>query len=245
LGISTRLADITEEGSLIKLKDVKPDFVINLVGILNAKKEDLYKIHVIGVTNLLKNFKDAKFIHVSALSCESQTTEYFKTKFAAESLIKSSGINYTIFRPSIVYSKESEFLNILGKITKLPITPVIGNGEYKLQIIHLQDFCKILTDSVFREECKNKVYEVGGPEKLRFIDILRMYKEKFGIKSKELHIPMSLAQFLLPLSRFFGVEVNEEAIKMLAQGSVVNEQFTYPFLEPKIEFRRFLEDLEV
>lgn len=244
LGVKSYIADIGNEKTFNKIPHA--EIVINLVGALNKDKEELYKLHVIGLNNIIKNFDDAKkIIHVSALGCDSQTTTYFRTKFAGEKILKSSELNYTIFRPSVVYDQNSEFMKILEKLCRLPLTPIIGKGDYKIQIVNVKDLAEILADSILRRETEKKVYEIGGPEKLSFFDIIQTYKEVFEIKRGNVFIPKRLFNVAMLFSKLLGIKVSPEAIEMLVLGNLVREELTYPFLEPRIKFREFLENLKV
>ena len=62
------------------------------------------------------------------------TAKYHQTKFRAEEYVRASGLDWTIFRPSIVFGPKDDFINKLaGYISSYPAIPVIGDGKYRLQ----------------------------------------------------------------------------------------------------------------
>ena len=64
-------------------------------------------VHVAGVRNLLAEAKRAgvkRWIQMSALGAgENSSTAYFRTKLEAEQLVRSSGLDWTILRPSLIF----------------------------------------------------------------------------------------------------------------------------------------------
>ncbi len=116
------------------------DIVINFVGIIvEVRGATFERIHVDGVDNLLEEAKKAgvkRFIHISALgTSEKPASEYFRTKWLGEELIKNSKIPYVILRPSLVFGPEDKFFNLLKPMLHSPIVPVVGPGQTKFQPI--------------------------------------------------------------------------------------------------------------
>ena len=64
---------------------------------------------------------------------------YHRTKWDAEEAVRKSGIDWTIFRPSIVFGRGDEFISVLaGLIRRYPVVPVLGDGNYRLQPIPVE-----------------------------------------------------------------------------------------------------------
>lgn len=102
------------------------------------------------------------------------TNPYMATKWRAEEGVRASGLNYTIFRSSYLYGKNSHFLKLLVQLTTLPIIPVVGRGHQKLQIMWVADLVACMVASLRQEASHNKTYEIGGPEALEFNEILNL-----------------------------------------------------------------------
>lgn len=148
----------------------KPDVVINLVGILKENPESgitFEKVHFEFSKNLIDVSKSAgvgKFIQMSALGADiNSKSRYQKTKALAEEYLINSGLNYIIFRPSIIIGKGQKLFSDLKRYSKISpffLAPV----DSKLQPVHILDvadcFKKVATtdieDSIF-ELCGNKI----------------------------------------------------------------------------------------
>ena len=103
------------------------DIVVNLVGRLHSKKgypwgKDFDEAHVKLVQNMVtacNNQKIKEIIHVSALGVsESAPSEYLRSKYAGETILKKFKGNSVILRPSVVFGPGDSFMNFFAKIQK-------------------------------------------------------------------------------------------------------------------------------
>ena len=84
------------------------DAAIHLVGIIGELSRNTFdRVHMEGTRNVVKAAQDAgvsRFIQMSALgSRPDAVSRYHRSKWAAEEIVRQSGLAFTIFRPSIVY----------------------------------------------------------------------------------------------------------------------------------------------
>ena len=99
--------DLTDPESLASgLKECEA--VIHLVGIIIERGPSTFeRIHVHGTVDLLKAAREAgimRFVHMSALgSRPNAVSRYHQTKYQAEQTVMQSGMNWTIFRPSVIF----------------------------------------------------------------------------------------------------------------------------------------------
>src|SRR5580698_3750127 len=115
------------------------DAVVHLVGIINEIGANTFEnVHTRGTEILLAAAREAgvkRFVHMSALGTRpNAASRYHKSKWAAEELVRNSGLDWTIFRPSIIYGREDQFVNLFARISRWsPVLPIIGDGSSKLQ----------------------------------------------------------------------------------------------------------------
>jgi NADH dehydrogenase len=71
---------------------------------------------------------------------------YHQTKWQAEEMVRASGLNWTIFRPSLIYGEGSEFIESMLPLVKAPVTPIISPGMDTglLQPMHSTIFVRAL-----------------------------------------------------------------------------------------------------
>ena len=196
-GVELVQGDVTDRDSIAKaLEDGKVEAAVHLVGILAETKNTTFKvIHTEGTRNMVEACKQKnvkRFIHISALGTrENARSEYHKTKWEAEEIIRHSGLEYTIFRPSVLFGKEDKFANLFANIIKIsPFIMIPGNGKNKMQTVSVKDLVKAMTKAVTDARHINKVYEIAGPEKLAFNEIIDAICRVLGRTRLKIHIPM-------------------------------------------------------
>ena len=187
--------DITRPPSLVGIME-GCDVAVNFVGIIvEVRGATFERVHVDGIRNLLEEAKRAgvkRFIHISALGVSDQpASEYFRTKWEAEQLIRAGGIPHVILRPSLVFGPEDKFFNMLKPLLYSPIIPVVGTGETKFQPIWVEDIASCIVKSVEDDAPLNGVREIAGPDQLTFDELLDAMADALDMSPRmKLHIPV-------------------------------------------------------
>src|SRR3990172_2262039 len=144
LGVEVVAGDIADKASL-EAAAAGVERIIHLVGIIQEASGVTFRgVHVEGTRNLIEAAKKAgvrHFFYQSALGTRpGAKSEYHKTKWEAEELVRASGIPFTILRPSLIYGPGDLFTIRLSEMFKLsPVLPVIGSGKSKIQPIYIDD----------------------------------------------------------------------------------------------------------
>jgi uncharacterized protein YbjT (DUF2867 family) len=175
------------------------DVVYHLVGIIvETKTKTFEKTIRLGTERLVAAAKRAgvkRLIFLSALGTDSHAaSRYFESKYAAEKTIKHSGLDYVIFRPSIVYGVEDQFINKIARIMKFsPFVPVIGDGLYQFQPLYVEELTAIMAYAADKEFVSKKTYEVAGPDRLTYLDLVDIIQRILNRKRMIVKIPFSVA----------------------------------------------------
>ena len=106
-----------------------------------------------------------KLVYISAIGAQDTLTyPYLHAKWWGERAVASSGIKYTILRPSIVFGEGDEFINALAGLVRYnPIVPVAGNGKARFQPIWVEDLVTCLVACLDEEAHDGETLEEGGP----------------------------------------------------------------------------------
>jgi NADH dehydrogenase len=204
--------------------------VIHLVGIIweiRTRHATFDRLHAQATSHVVAAAKAAginRYIQMSALNVRpGARSRYHQTKWQAEETVRSSGLQWTIFRPSIIYGPGDEFISKLAKmVRRLPAMPVLGDGQYRLQPIPVEQVAEGFARAIDRHESINQTYEVGGPRSHTMNEILDLIGECFGRSSvRKLHVPLGivrpLVRLLEPLSL---VPVTSDQLMMLEEENV-------------------------
>jgi NADH dehydrogenase len=180
------------------------DAVLHLVGIIHEDGDQTFeRMHRDAAANVVAAMKQAgvrRLLHMSAMgSSEDAPSEYGRTKAAGERLVRESGLDWTVFRPSIVFGPGDGFVSLLAQIVRLnPLfIPVIGPGETRFMPVSIYDVARVFSDSLENPGTIGKVYEVGGPQTFTLNEIYREIAAAVGKPGKPLvHMPLWWGRFL-------------------------------------------------
>ena len=184
------------------------DAVINLVGIIRefpSRGITFERLHVQATAHLLAAAAKAgirRYLQMSALGTRmNAVSRYHVTKYQAEQLVRSSGLDVTILRPSLIYGPGDAFINMLARqIRMTPIMPVIGSGTYRLQPIHVSDVARCFSMALEMPETIGQHYELCGNDRLTYREVLDVIAAAMGrtILFKP-GIPLGLMKSVIPI----------------------------------------------
>ncbi len=218
------------------------DVVINLVGIIREfprKGITFNKLHYIATRNCVDAALELgikRFMQISALGTRKNARSlYHKTKYMAEEYLKKSGLTYTIFRPSLIFGKEDISINLIAeKIKKLPIFPVFGKGRYNTQPVSVQNVAEGFAKAIDCKEAFKTIFELGGPKKYEFNELLDAIARTLGKRVWKLHLPVFVIKPLIWLiGRFSFCPVTYDQLTMLLEDNTCDQTKFYKTLKIK------------
>jgi NADH dehydrogenase len=231
-GVEKAVGDVRAYDSIRSSFDGK-DVVVNLVALspLFRPKGGLShrEVHLQGTENVVEAATDAgvgRIVQMSALGADPDgPTEYIRTKGQAERVVRDSGLEYTTFRPSVVFGDGGEFVPFTKKLAPRPVAPMPGGGETKFQPVWVGDLVGMLADAVENEEGAHTdaVYEIGGPEVLTLAEVTEMAYRAEGKSITLLPMPMSVADLGLGLLGAVGGPMGPDQARSLRMDNVTTD----------------------
>lgn len=195
-GIAIEEGDVTERESL-DFEDY--DVVVNLVALsplFDPKGDKTHEsVHLGGTRNVVSAAEDAgvsRIVQMSALGADPNgPTAYTRAKGKAESVVKESELDWTIFRPSVIFGDGGEFVSFTKKLTPPVVAPMPGGGRTRFQPIWVEDIAPMLADAAEDDSHTGEVYEIGGPEVLTLAEVAKLSR---GGGVTIVPVPMALAK---------------------------------------------------
>lgn len=180
------------------------DTVVHLVGIINEKEGRSFdEVHRQGTENVCAAAKAAgarRLLHMSAMGSSSDApSEYGRTKAAGEEAVRRSGLDATIFRPSVIFGPGDGFATTLAGVVRMSplVVPVIGPGTIRFMPVSVREVAGIFADALEKPETAGRTFEVGGPETLTLNEIYRSIAAALGRPGKALvHLPVWYGRIL-------------------------------------------------
>jgi NADH dehydrogenase len=108
-------------------------------------------------------------------------------KRKVEEHLKSSGLTYTILQPT--FFMEVWLSPALGFDVANAKAQIYGSGENKISWISYKDVAKFAVASLDNPDARNAVIELGGPEALSPLEVVRTFEELQGRKFDVQHMP--------------------------------------------------------
>jgi len=158
--------------------------------------------HSVAVENTLKLFEAARqagvqrVVHTSITNpSEDSPLEYFKGKAVLERALKESGLAYSILRPNVLFGHEDILINnIAWTLRKLPVFGVFGDGQYRLQPMHVDDFAALAVEQ--GKERVNRVIDAIGPETFTYRRLVEEIACIIGVKRPIVSVPPAIGYFV-------------------------------------------------
>jgi NADH dehydrogenase len=194
-GFALRNGDVLDRNACLQACD-GCDAVIHLVGIIREyprRGVTFEQLHVQATENVLyaaarQGVK--RFIHMSALgSREGARSRYHRTKYEAESKVRRAGVDWTIFRPSVIFAPGDDFTGMLADLAARKFVPLVEGGRSLLQPVALEDVVRCMADSLLMPETREETYELGGADRMSLRDMLEAVAAHLGIKIKTVNVP--------------------------------------------------------
>ncbi|HVT88497.1 MAG TPA: complex I NDUFA9 subunit family protein [Tepidisphaeraceae bacterium] len=160
------------------------DAIIHLVGIIMEqpmKAITFERVHVQGTQHVIDAARRAgvkRYVHMSALGTRPDAVStYHKTKFEAEEYVRSSGLDWTIFRPSLIHGARGEFMQMEARWARMKAPPFLfmpyfGAGFFGcrgaglLQPVYVADVARAFADALEKRGTIGEVYPMAGPDRV-------------------------------------------------------------------------------
>jgi NADH dehydrogenase len=216
------------------------DALVHLVGIRREQPNDgmtyeaMHTEATYSIVDAARRAGVPRVIFMSSLGARPDSpSRYHKTKFEAEEIVRKSGIRWTIFRPSIIFSPGDEFHTLMAELVHRTIVPIIDGGKSLLQPVAMHNVVRPMARSVVMPETQGKVVEVGGPDRMTFIEIMTAIARHYGVWPNTVALPSLVAK---PLVKFAQALPNfpltyEELLMLLEDNMCDNAEFLRLFGE--------------
>lgn len=198
-GVTTQNTDVFDAADLAaQTRDA--DAVVSMAGILNESGSDgkgFHRVHVELVERLIDACKAnnvQRVLHVSALGAGEGESHYQKSKGKAEALLATSGLDVTVFRPSVIFGRGDSFFNRFAGLLKLaPVMP-LACPESKMQPVWAEDVAHAMRTALDESQGINAIWELGGPQVYTLKELVAWTANTLGLKRPIIGLPKGLSR---------------------------------------------------
>ena len=201
-GVNRSMGDVTRYGSISGAFEGM-DAVYNLVALSPLFKpsggDGMHdRIHRQGTEHVVRAAEEhgvGRLVQMSALGADPDgTTAYIRSKGRAEGIVTDSDLEYTVFRPSVVFGDGGEFVSFTKLLAPPYVSALPGGGRTRFQPIWVGDLVPMLADAIDDEDHVGETYEIGGPDELTLAEIAHLIHRSNGRSTTVVPVPMALAK---------------------------------------------------
>ncbi len=130
-----------------------------------------------------------RIVHVSITNPSAEShLEYFSGKAQVERALIESGIAYTILRPAVLFGGSDILINNIAWILRtLPVFGVFGDGNYRLQPIHVDDLAALAVEQGRAD--RNVIVNAIGPETFSYRELVGTLGRIIGVSRPIISVP--------------------------------------------------------
>ena len=145
------------------------DAVINLVGVLHDARGErgFEQAHVELTRKAIAACRTngvRRYAHMSALGADvNGPSRYQRSKGAAEKVVRASSLDWTIFRPSVIFGRDDNFLNLFAELLAILPVMVLGSPNARFQPVFVEDVAAAIVQSLADLAAFGKAYDLCGP----------------------------------------------------------------------------------
>ena len=226
-GVHAFPADITKASTLVGAAS-ECDAVLHLASSIEERDRNaLMQLNVEGTRNLIREMQSAgvrRFVYVSSLGADEGTSDYHRSKRAAEDHVRQFAGDWLIVRPGNVYGPGDEQISrLLRMVRTLPAVPAVGTGDQEFQPIWHEDLAEALAIAVERVELARRVLDLAGPETTTQRDLVQRMSRITNRSVAVVKTPELLTGIAVKVASFLGIRTpfNESQLTMLKDGNVI------------------------
>lgn len=158
---------------------------VNLIGVLHERGRDTFeRVHVEFPRALVAACRNAgvsRIVHASALAASADAASaYLRSKAAGEAIVADSGLDWTIFRPSVIFGRGDSFLNLFAKLAQMfPVIP-LACAHARFQPVFVGDVAACIARALIDDEMIGKRYSLCGPKTYTLEEVVSYVAQTSG-----------------------------------------------------------------
>jgi len=218
------------------------DVVVYSVGLLREyprRKVTFENAHYAGVVRTVaaaRRCNARRYILISANGVRMPGTPYQETKLRAEEHLIASGLDATVFRPSVIFGDprgRMEFASQLHRDMVASPLPAVnffsgirpGDGQILMSPAYVGDVAAAICNSIEKESTIGKTIALGGPEILSWTEMILRIAAAVDRRTRIVPMPIGLMKLMASLFDWLPFfPVTRDQLTMLAENNVADSE---------------------
>jgi uncharacterized protein YbjT (DUF2867 family) len=135
-----------------------------------------------------------RLIHISGIGADAASqSRYIRKRGEGELTVRSAFVEALFARPAVMFGPDDVFLTtILKLLRQLPVYPMFGRGQTRLQPAYVEDVAEAIGRTMQRAEMPATIFEFGGPRVYSYEEFLRAVAHQAGLAPRLVPIPFAV-----------------------------------------------------
>ena len=174
-----------------------------------------------------------RLVIVSSTSAHSAYPFRSGPKLQMEGIVRASGLEWTIVRPSMIYGSERDknVHRLLRVLDRSPVFPMFGSGENLWQPVYHEDCARGVYEALVRLSAVGRSYDLPGGESLTYLDLVKTAAGALGKKPRIVRLPLEPVRLLLGAAEKLRLPLPVGSEQVLR----LQEDKAYPYEEARRE----------
>jgi uncharacterized protein YbjT (DUF2867 family) len=125
--------------------------------------------------------------------------DFFRTKYRIEQLVRASGIEHVVLRPTAFMEHHVHLFNGKALLDKGK-AQLIGPGTKQRNFVAATDVAQFALRALVDDPPRFAVLDIGGPEHLSNVEVAELYAREAGIAPRIGHLPARAARVIAALA---------------------------------------------
>ena len=231
-GLTSVRADVQNETEVIAAL-AGSYAVVNCISLYVERGQNTFHaLHVEAAARLSRLAREAgvdRLVHISGIGADPDSpSPYISARGHGEQVVQAAFPNAILIRPAVMFGPDDAFLTTLVKLVGLlPVYPMFGRGETKLQPVYVGDVAEAVTQLVANTGATSQpCYELGGPQIFTYEELLGTIARHIGARTRFMPMPFVLWHALAWISEHVpGAPLTRNQIALMQHDNVASPNF--------------------
>ncbi|GGX69927.1 complex I NDUFA9 subunit family protein [Saccharospirillum salsuginis] len=222
-------ADLHDAASVGKALDDARG-VVNAVSLYveSGGRNTFEAVHVDGAERLAETARERgieRLVHISGIGVDTESdSTYVRARARGENRVWAVFPQATILRPSVLFGPEDALLTALSRITLMPVIPLFGAGNTRLQPVYVEDVARAVHQAMARDDARGQIFELGGGTLYRYRELVRMVLRHHGRRRLLVPVPFLVWRGLASLASLLpGAPLTRDQVILMEQDNRVGD----------------------
>ena len=204
--------------------------VVNAVSLyVEREGQSFERVHVQAASDLARAAREAgvdKFIQISGLGSDPRSSSaYIRARGRGEEAVRAVFPEAIIVRPAVMVGPDDAFLTAIMRLVRvLPVYPLFGNGETRLQPVYVEDVAEAIAQLASGQSGFDaRILECAGPRVYAYRNLVQEVARLLGTRTTSLPVPFPVWSVLATAAEWLpGAPLTRNQVELMQEDNVAS-----------------------